>query len=195
MRSVLKIGSGQNSTSWPPHNSQIKQRTQEDKVTHRTLIHQLIGLSVFLLLAVACNEAQPASTLISPTSTPSPASAAEIIAQQYATASDTKNADLYLSLFSADAVTMDYGVNYGPFRITDIRDDVYAFFADKYSQFTVKSFFVSADGRFAAVEGIYTDWIRGGNNTISAPCLAILEIKDGKIVKESLYYNGAPFQA
>ncbi len=153
------------------------------------------------LIATGCltDAAPPRPTLtpalIPPTSTPSPASMAETIAQQYATASDTKNADLYLSLFSPDAVTMDYGANYGPFRVMDITDDVYAFFAAKYSQFKVASFFVSADGRFVAVEGIYTDWVRGGNNTVSAPCLAILEIKDGKIVKESLYYNGAPFQA
>ncbi len=168
-------------------------------MTHRTLTHQMIGFTVFLLLAVACSAVQPAPapapTLIPPTPTPSPASVAETIAQQYAVASNTKNADLYLSLFSSDAVTMDYGVNYGPFRVMDIKDDVYTNFASKYFQYKITSFFVSADGRFVAVEGIYTDWVRGGNNTASAPCLAILEIKNGKIVKESLYYNSAPFQA
>jgi SnoaL-like protein len=132
-------------------------------------------------------------TLIPPTPTPSPASVAETIAQQYATASNTKNADLYLSLFSSDAVTMDYGVNYGPFRVMDIKDDVYASFASKYFQYKVTSSFVSADGRFAAFEGIYTDWIHGGNQTASAPCLVILEIRDGQIVKENIYYNGAVF--
>jgi hypothetical protein len=170
---------------------------KEVEMTHRTLTHQLIGLTVLTLLAVACSAVQPTSmpTQIPPTSTPSPASVAEIIAQQYAVASNTKNADLYLSLFASDAVTMDYGVNYGPFRVTDIKADIYGAFASKYFQYKITSFFVSADGRFVAIEGIYTDWVRGGNTTISTPCLAILELENGKIVKESLYYNGAPFQA
>lgn len=88
---------------------------------------------------------------------------------------------------------MDYGGNYGPYRIMDIKDDVSAAFASKYFQYKVTSSFASADGRFAALEGIYTDWIHGGNQTASAPCLVILEIKDSKIVKESIYYNGAVF--
>ena len=166
-------------------------------MTHRTLAYQLISLTVLTLLAVACSGVQPTSvlTLEPSTSTPPPAAVAEIIAQHYAVASNTKNANLYLSLFASDAVTMDYGVNYGPFRVMDLKDDVYANFASKYFQYKITSFFVSADGRFVAIEGIYTDWVRGGNHTVFAPCLVILEVENGQIVKESIYYNGAPFQA
>ena len=117
---------------------------------------------------------------------------AESIAQQYTAASNSKNVDQYLSLFAPDAITMDYGVNYGPFYVRDITDDIHVYYSSKYFQYQVNSSFVSSDGRFAALEGIYTDWIHGGNQTASVPCLVIIEMKDGKIIKESIYYNSAP---
>jgi ketosteroid isomerase-like protein len=118
---------------------------------------------------------------------------AESLVNQYVSAYETKNADLYLSLFSEDGVYVDYGINLEPTPLVYLREDVYSTFADTHFQFEITSYFVSADGRFAAIEGIYTDWPRGANQTASVPCLAILEIRDGRIVKESFYYNGAEF--
>lgn len=156
---------------------------------------QMVGLIFIVLFAVACSQVQPTRvvTPVPVTPTASPVSIAETLAKQYLTAYETKNADLYYSLFSSDALYMDYGVNFGPFRVMDIKDETYSGFASKYFEYKIISSFVSADGRHVALEGTYTDRVRGGNNTASVRCLSILEIRDGKIVKESLYYNGAAF--
>lgn len=147
-------------------------------------------ISCTLILWLAACSGSPA-TPAAPTA--SPTSAAESIAQQYTAASNAKNVDQYLSLFAPDAISMDYGSNFGPFYLRDITDDLRIAYSSKYFQYQVNSSFVSSDGRFAALEGIYTDWIHGGNQTASVPCLVILELKDGKIIKESIYYNSSPF--
>ncbi len=165
----------------------MKKENTMMRISRSTLV---MSCTLILLLAMlaACSgsPAAPAAPTVSPTS------AAESIAQQYTAASNSKNVDQYLSLFAPDAITMDYGSNFGPFYVRDITDDIHVYYSSKYFQYQVNSSFVSSDGRFAALEGIYTDWIHGGNQTASVPCLVILEMKDGKIIKESIYYNSAP---
>lgn len=160
-----------------------------------TRTFKMVGLIFIVIFAVACSQVQPTRVVTSVPVTPtaSPVSIAETLAKQYWTAYETKNADLYYSLFSSDALYMDYGVNFGPLRVMDIKDETYSGFASKYFEYKITSSYVSADGSHVTLEGTYTDWVKGGNNTVSVPCLSILEIRDGKIVKESLYYNGAPF--
>lgn len=159
----------------------------------KTLAAQHLVWTILLLLAVACSA--PQATIV-PTTMPPGSTASrtsELLVKRYIDAYATKNAEAYFALFDADGMYVDYGMNVGPSRIMGMKDEISAGIASRYFEFKVTAFFVSADGSSAAVEGIYTDWIRGGNTTASVPCLAILEIKNDKIIKESLYYNGAAF--
>jgi hypothetical protein len=45
------------------------------------------------------------------------------------------------------------------------------------------SFFVSADGRYAAVQGTYADEIAGGR-LVDQPMLVILELRAGQIIRQ-----------
>jgi hypothetical protein len=52
--------------------------------------------------------------------------------------------------------------------------------------------FISRDGRFVALTGTYTNTGRDGN-LASVPVVIILEVKDGKIVREDWYYDNSLF--
>ena len=58
---------------------------------------------------------------------------------------------------------------------------------------TFRSFFLSADGRFAALQGINEDPARSGEPA-SVPIVSLLEFRNGKITKETLYYDGRLFK-
>ena len=56
----------------------------------------------------------------------------------------------------------------------------------------LNSHFVLRDGRFVAVTGTYTTTGKDGNLT-SVPIVIILEVIDGKIIREDQYYDNSPF--
>jgi hypothetical protein len=93
--------------------------------------------------------------------------------------------DKFLSLFEDDAEWMDWGEPIfkasGPRKIKDmealIRSSAHSF------EVTITSYFISPDDRFAAALGTLTD------NGKTVPAAAILEFKDGKIIKETWYHD------
>jgi len=115
------------------------------------------------------------------------------IAQQYKSAYETKSAEKYLALFSDDGEYTDYGFpGFGTWDIRFLKDEVYETFAEKEFEMKFNSLFVSSDGQFATLEGIFT--YIGKDKTISSvPVVAILEFKEGKIIHETLYYDGRKF--
>jgi ketosteroid isomerase-like protein len=119
-------------------------------------------------------------------------SEAQALATKYKTAYETKDADMYLSLFNDDSVFTDYGMKDGPISMSSLKSDVYDVFKEEAFSFKVKSHFVSSDGQYASVRG---DFSYHGNtgSIVTVPATTILEFKSGKIVSETWYYDGTNF--
>ncbi len=164
--------------------------------------HKLLmfGL-VFLLLGGGC-AAPAAPTPIPPptgpilTPTTSPVAVAEDLAQAYITVNEAKDAPAYLDLFSYDAVYMNNSNasarQEGVVYMRNGRTYVIYLFGLKNYAMKMNSHFISTDGRFIALSGIYTNTGKDGNPA-SVPVEVILEVKDGKLVREDVYYDPSPF--
>ena len=120
------------------------------------------------------------------------ASAAETLVKAYIAAYEAKDATEYLSLFSKDAVYVDFAVQVHA-KIRQLREELVSSFRRQSFQFSIRSFFVSGDGRFAALQGRYRDSVKSGQSA-SVPIAAFLEIHEGKITREALYYDGSQFK-
>jgi len=68
---------------------------------------------------------------------------------------------------------------------------IYLFGLKNYAM-KMNSYFVSADGRFIALSGTYTNTGKDGNPA-SVPIEVILEVQDGKLIREDVYYDASPF--
>ncbi len=117
---------------------------------------------------------------------------AETLVKAYIAAYEVKDATAYLSLFSRNAEYVDFAVQVHA-KIGQLRTELVSSFRRPGFQFNIKTFFVSADGRFAALQGTYSD-SGGRGQAASVPIASLLEILDGKIVKEALYYDGSLFK-
>jgi len=117
---------------------------------------------------------------------------ADSLTAAYASAYKAKDAGAYLSLFSTDADYVDYAVQVHA-KISALKDELFRSFERETFRLTIRSFFVSTDGRFAALQGTYTDIARSGD-PVSVPIVSVLEFRDRKIIKEILYYDGSPFK-
>jgi len=122
----------------------------------------------------------------------SPSNVAESLVQAYISAYQAKDARAYLSLFSKDADYIDYAVQVHA-KINHLKDELASSFRREGFRFSIHSFFISADGQFAALQGTYVDSARSGEST-SAPVASLLQISEGKIVREALYYDGSLFK-
>jgi len=98
-----------------------------------------------------------------------------------------------LSLYSDDITWMDYGYNDGPYHKVVLIGAVHEWFASEALKVEVKSYIVTLDGRFAVVNAIYSEKNGLTGKWNSTQAVAILEFKDGKIVKETWYYNTSVF--
>ncbi len=120
---------------------------------------------------------------------PQAAPTTESLVEEWSAAYAAEDVDKAFSLWSDDAEWMDNAdpefQSSGPQKVKDIesmiRGSVGSF------QVHITSHFISADGRFAAAQGTFA------MNVKTAPAVAILEFKDGKIVKETWYYDGSQF--
>jgi len=168
-----------------------------DKSIHRegqmTRIKFLIFftiLSMGLVLVVACSSLSPSPTHTSQTTV------AESIAQAFISSYEAKQAADWLNLFSSEAVFMDNGnATSRKEGVVYIRhSQTYVNYLFSLQNFSMKfsSPFVSEDGRFIALTGTYTYTGKDGNPA-SVPMEIILEVKDGKIIREDDYYDSSPF--
>jgi ketosteroid isomerase-like protein len=129
---------------------------------------------------------------MSPPTPPSEGKTIQSLVTTYASAYRAKDAAAYLSLFSKDADYFDYGVQVHK-KIRQLKEELRHSFQREEFRLEINSFFVSSDGRFAALMGTYTDTERSGRR-ISVPIVSILELHNGEIIKESLYYDGSNFK-
>lgn len=144
------------------------------------------------LVAAASVLQQPMPSAKGRPDTSAEVAAAEAIVNAYVSAYEAKDARKYLSLFAAGGDFLDYGVQIHA-QVKALKVELGRAFARETFHFRVHSFFVSADGRFAALQAIYTDLARNGK-PVSVPTLAVLEFVEGKIAKETLYYDGSLFK-
>ncbi len=163
-------------------------------------------VGIVLIWATACSSPAPTPTLVPtvPIPTPtallptpvSPVAVAESLAQAYIAANAGKDAVAYLDLFSYDAVYMDNSNatarNEGVVYMRNGRSYVIYLFSLKNYGMKMNSHFVSVDGRFVALSGTYTNTGKDGNPA-SVPVAVILEVRDGKLIREDVYYDPSPF--
>ncbi len=127
-----------------------------------------------------------------PTDVLSPASSPESVVADYVSAYQEKDARAYLALFSQDADYVDFAVQVHA-KIRQLKDELASSFAREGFHLVFHSSFVSSDGRFAALQGTYSDSARSGEPA-SVPIVSILQIAGAKLTKEALYYDGSLFK-
>lgn len=156
-----------------------------------------VGLLILLVAASACagSPTSPTPTLPPPAPT-SPIPAAERIAQVFIAAEETKQAVDYLALFSDDALFMDNSNatmrERGPDLVRLSQGFILHLFQQESWRIKFSSHFISHDGHYIALSGTWTDTGKDGNPA-SVPILIILEVKDGKIIRQDDYYDSSPF--
>jgi ketosteroid isomerase-like protein len=119
--------------------------------------------------------------------------ATQTIVEQYITAYKGNDAASLISLYSDDLVWMDYGFNDGPYGKSGISVDIRQGMNTKYYTVKIDSYVVTVDGRFAVLQGKYSQPNKSTGKWTSVPGYAVLEFKDGKIIAESWYYNVSAF--
>ena len=110
----------------------------------------------------------------------------------YISAYQAKDARAYLSLFSQDADYVDFAVQVHA-KISQLKGELASSFRREAFRLVFHSSFLSADGKSAALQGTYNDSARGGEPA-SVPIASFLQIADGKITREAIYYDGSLFK-
>jgi major membrane immunogen (membrane-anchored lipoprotein) len=118
---------------------------------------------------------------------------AQAVVEQYITAYKNNDDKSLISLYSNELVWMDYGFNDGPYGKSGISATVREGMSTKYYTVKIDSYVVTVDGRFAVLQGEYSQPNKTTNKWTSVPGFAVLEIKDAKIISESWYYNVSAF--
>jgi ketosteroid isomerase-like protein len=119
--------------------------------------------------------------------------AAQDIVEQYITAYKKNDADALTSLYSDELVWMDYGFNDGTFGKSGISLIIREGLSTKYYTVKIDSYVVTVDRRFAVLQGEYSQPNKTTGMWTSVPGYAVIEINDGKIIRESWYYNVSAF--
>jgi len=107
-------------------------------------------------------------------------------------ASSFRREAFYLSLFSQDADYVDFAVQVHA-KISQLKGELASSFRREAFRLVFHSSFLSADGKSAALQGTYNDSARGGEPA-SVPIASFLQIADGKITREAIYYDGSLFK-
>jgi ketosteroid isomerase-like protein len=121
------------------------------------------------------------------------AKATQAIVEQWITAYQAYDSEALLSLYSDDIIWMDYGYNDGPYHKAELNNAVRGWFDSKMLKVEVNSYTITWDGHFAVIQGVYSENTGITSKWASTPAVAILEFKDGKIIRETWYYNTSVF--
>jgi steroid delta-isomerase-like uncharacterized protein len=117
----------------------------------------------------------------------------EALVKEWVSAYEAKEADRFLALYADDLYYADHAIGAFIEGKDGWSSGVRSTFPEEAFAVKVTSYFVSPDGRHAAVEGVYSDSDRQGR-VVSVPMAAILEFKEGKIVRETDYYDAGSFR-
>jgi len=144
---------------------------------------------VIIILLSACTKGAVKSDVPDTTA----AKATQAIVQQYIAANQDQDADLLISLYSDELVWMDYGLNDGPSGKGNISFAIREAMGTGYYEVQFKSYLVTPDGRFAVLQGTYSQAAKSTGKWIYVPAYVVLEFKDSLIVTETWYYDGSVF--
>lgn len=116
------------------------------------------------------------------------ASETQALVKAWVSAYESKDADKFISLYSDDIYYADWAIGAFITGKDGWSSGVRNTFPEEGFAVKVTSYFISSDGRFAAIECIYSDKDKQGR-VVSIPMASILEFKNGKIIKETDYYD------
>jgi ketosteroid isomerase-like protein len=143
------------------------------------------------LLVIACR-----ACAAQPTVSPNPAAVASTrqLVQAYIAAQEAKDTDRYLATFAPEAHIYDMTLTNPDVGLVKNLESFVRVDFDPKSSFAVKydDYFISPDGHFAALRGKYTNLGKDGQ-PVSVHLVVLLEMKDGKVLKETEYYDGSSF--
>lgn len=141
--------------------------------------------SFFVFLLAACSQSGVKADV---PNTPQ-AKAAQVLVEQYIHALTTYDFAPLDSLLSDDYVYTDYGRFVRP----ESKDNLILLLQEDMSTRSYKvefpAYTVTSDGRFAVLQAIYSEKSPATGKWVSAPMYDVVEIKDGKIIAETMYYN------
>ena len=156
------------------------------------LFFQILSLILLFLLA-SCGSPESAPTSIS-TATPDPADQTILLVQGYVDAYHALDADTFMSYFADDAEYYDMAMkDYGVLTREALARGVHSSFIQEGFKVEINSYFVSRDGKYAALEGTYYKLNKYGRQ-VGMPTVIILEIRDGRIIRETDYYDSGPIK-
>src|SRR3990170_1528779 len=135
---------------------------------------------------------RPKEKRLSPTDARSAPNRRDSLLNAYISAYQAKDARAYLSLFSQDADYVDFAVQVHA-KISQLKGELASSFRREAFRLVFHSSFLSADGKSAALQGTYNDSARGGEPA-SVPIASFLQIAEGKITREAIYYDGSLFK-
>lgn len=116
------------------------------------------------------------------------------LVEGYVDAYHALDADKFMSYFAEDAVYLDMALkDFGAYSRDALDRSVHSTFKGEGFKVEVVSFFISPDGKFAALEGTYYDLNKSGQQ-VGMPMVIILEIQESKIIKETDYYDRSPMK-
>lgn len=143
------------------------------------------------LLLVSCGTSQSTQA---PTPTPNPVNRTTLLVQGWVDAYHALDADKFMSYFAEDALYYDMAMkDFGAFTRDALDRAVHSSFKQEGFKVEISSFFVSTDGRFAALECTYFDLNKFGRQ-VGMPAVIILEIANGMIIRETDYYDRGPIE-
>jgi len=165
-------------------------------MNQQKLLPGMLGLTLAILLLAACGMPSTIPTRMLPPTATAEISVVEEFAQAFIAAYESEQATDYLALFSYEAIFMDNSTPFRSYVVADLirNSGSYVNNLFKNTNFGMKLnyHFVSRDGRFVALTGTYTNTGKDGN-LASVPIVIILEVIDGKIIREDQYYDNSPF--
>ena len=146
-------------------------------------------LTVLLVICCTACASQPSVT-------PNPAAVVSTrqVVQEFIAAGEARDADRYLATFAPGAHIYDMTfMNPDLGSIQKLESFVRVDFAPK-SNFAVKfdDYFISPDGRFATLRGHYTNLGKDAQ-PVTVHLVTLLEVKDGKVLSESDYYDSSAY--
>lgn len=116
----------------------------------------------------------------------------QALVEQYITTNVEYDAEGLLALYADDIFWMDYGGDDGPLDKGTLDLVVPETMAAEEFKMEFSSYLVTNDGRYAVVEGVYSEISPLTGKWVEAPFVLVLEIRDNLIVREEWYYNDSP---
>ena len=122
------------------------------------------------------------------------ARATQKLVEEYISTNMNYDADGLMALYAHDLFWMDYGGNDGPLSKGNLDYFVHETMAARDFKYKFQEYTITPNGRFAVIDALYSQFAASSGKMVWAPCIAVLEFKDGKIISEIWYYNGSVFR-